>query len=100
MDAASRQASGAVLDLDCVLATLVRYQSPVHDRRLDAVLLTIESARELLCDAREARAAQLLQHARRVLAQLPQVEAIKGESGLVVTRHLDSALTSLGCRVN
>jgi hypothetical protein len=100
MDAAFRQAAGAVSDLDCVLATLGRYQSPVNDRRLDAAMFTIESARELLCDAREARAVQLLRHARRVLAPLLQANASESDRDLVVTRHLDSALTSLGCAVN
>jgi hypothetical protein len=88
----------AVQDLDRVLSTLGRHHSAARDRRLDAALFTIESARELLCDAREVRAIQLLQHARRVL--VPVIQASAAEEGVLLTRHLDNALASLGHTVN
>jgi hypothetical protein len=100
MDAVSRTAACAVEDLDRVLATLGRCHSPGYDRRLDTALFTIESARELLCDAREVRAVQLLRHARRVLAPVFGAEAGADENGMAVTRHLDNAIASLGHTVN
>ena len=63
-------------------------------------MFTIESAKELLCEAREARAVQLLKHARRVLAPVFLADPDESEGGRVVARHLDSALISLGHAVN
>ena len=86
--------AAAVRDLDRALATLGQYRSP--GRRLDTACLTIESAKELLCDERTYRAVQLLQHARKVLRPAMGTEEIAADSGVMVTRYLDSALSSLG----
>lgn len=86
--------AAAVRDLDLALATLGQYRSP--GRQLDTALLTIESAKELLCDERPYRAVQLLQHARKVLRPVMSTEDMAAESGMMVTRYLDSALSSLG----
>jgi hypothetical protein len=86
--------AAAVRDLDRALATLGQYRAP--GRRLDTACLTLESAKELLCDERPYRAIQLLQHARKVLRPVMSTEEIAAESGVMVTRYLDSALSSLG----
>jgi hypothetical protein len=94
MDTAHQNCTAAaVRDLERALATLGQHRS--SGRRLDTACLTIESAKELLCDERTYRAVQLLQHARKVLRPVIG-DDIAAESGIMVNRYLDSALSSLG----
>ena len=96
--------AAAVEDLNQALAMLGPYRIPSHERRLSTAYLSIESARELLCDEREQRAVLLLHHARKVLVpaenggRLPACATAQGEleKGMAVARHLESALWSLG----
>ena len=54
MEAASRpRTAAAVQDLDGALAMLEPSRSLLHGRRVFAAYLSIESAKELLCDERE-----------------------------------------------
>lgn len=68
-------------------------------RREFAAYLSIESAKELLCDERETRAVLLLQHARRVLDTLTASAAGRDgpqmQRGELAARHLEKALSSL-----
>jgi hypothetical protein len=106
MEAASRpRTAAAVHDLDGALAMLEPSRSLLHGRRLFAAYLSIESAKELLCDEREQRAVLLLQHARKML--VPLVAECAGtdrdadqQTGLTVVRHLENALGSLGTTAN
>jgi len=98
----------AVHDLQCALAMLGPYRSASTAQPLATAYLTIESAMELLCDERQQRAVLLLRHALKVLgpvvagggARVEQSREIEREKGMVVTRHLGSALGSLGTAVN
>jgi hypothetical protein len=87
-----------VHDLDCALAMLAQPSRP-GSRRMFAAYLSIESAKELLCDEREPRAVLLLLHARRVLDTLSDpaeaVGAPETHRGAEVSRHLDNALSCL-----
>jgi len=64
-----------------------------------AAYLSIESAKELLCDEREPRALLLLMHARRVVDTLTDSAAgrdgMQMQRGAMVARHLDKALSCL-----
>jgi len=98
MEAASRpRTAAAVQDLDGALAMLEPSRSLLHGRRVFAAYLSIESAKELLCDEREQRAVLLLQHARKMLAPLV---AESGETGRILVTHLENALGSLGTTAN
>jgi hypothetical protein len=108
MDAVSKFSAAAVMhDLNCVLATLDPYCTSSNGRRLASAYLSIQSAKDLLFDQREQRAVQLLRHARKVLG--PYVNGglesgaeglIEKERGLIVARHLDNAMRSLGMPPN
>jgi hypothetical protein len=98
----------AVQDLQRALAMLDPYRSASTAQPLATAYLTIESAMELLCDARQHRAVLLLHHALKVLGPVvtggagraEQAGEIEREKGMAVTRHLGSALCSLGTTVN
>jgi len=97
----------AVQDLQCALAMLDPYRSASTAQPLATAYLTIESAMELLCDARQHRAVLLLHHALKVLGPVvtgagrtEQGREIEREKGMAVTRHLGSALCSLDTTVN
>ena len=96
--------AAAVEDLNRALAVLGPYRLPSPERRLATAYLSIESAKELLCDEREQRAVLLLRHARKVLVPVDSAGRVAScgtldgevERGLAVARHLESALWSLG----
>jgi hypothetical protein len=109
MEAASQPRTAiAVQDLQCALAMLGPYRSASTTQPLATAYLTIASAMELLCDERQQRAVLLLRHALKVLgpvvagsgSRVEQGREIEREQGMLVTRHLGSALGSLGTSVN
>ena len=109
MEAASEPRTAiAVQDLQRALAMLDPYRSVSTTQPLATAYLTIESAMELLCDKRQHRAVLLLHHALKVLGPVVTGGGSRGalggeierEKGMVVTRHLGSALGSLGNTVN
>jgi hypothetical protein len=90
----------AVHELDRALAELMA-PAELRSRRVFAACLSIESARDLLCDEREPRALLLLQHARKMVDALAGATTGGPERGVAVAaRYLDNALMSLGTAPN
>src|SRR5690242_4342835 len=91
----------AVHDLDRALAELAA-PAGLRSRRVFAACLSIESARDLLCDEREPHALLLLKHARKMVDALAACATPDGPERrvAVAARYLDNALVSLGTPAN